>query len=394
MISLNDGRSELFQWDTARKLTVDAGCSQVHFSNKVYGNSIDVAIIDGVADIPDILLQSDRDLHVWAYIGTPEDGYTKIAKTFKVNRRNKPAGYIYTPPEKPATTAISWNDLEDKPFYDTRETITTTINVDIEWDGNTAGKVSDSGGRYYKVSDLVFSNEDARKMIFTTTDGRIDLSSVGSHWSGDNWFGNGEQGLLIIRKAGEYDGFSGTYFPATFMEAGVYFRGDGRSLTGNIESTQVVGELKPIESKYIPETSQPVSWDDVTDKPFGEEVLFSGNADFVDPIPGIQVACAEIQLAPYDLEEGDEITITYSDTGYSMSDALKKTYDGLYTTDFHYNFKTGVATLNGDYYEETHTVEIKRTTVATQRLNFDSMPKSQILQMVLSVIQPAEEESS
>ena len=97
MLELNDGRSELWQWDTGRTLIVDADCSQVHFSNKVFGRSIDVDVSYGVAIIPDILLQTDKDLIVWAFVGTAENGYTKISKTFKVNRRNKPADYVFTP---------------------------------------------------------------------------------------------------------------------------------------------------------------------------------------------------------------------------------------------------------------------------------------------------------
>ena len=100
MLTLNDGRSELWQWDTGRTLAVDADCSQVHFSNKVFGRSIDVDVSDGVAIIPDILLQTDKDLNVWAFVGTAENGYTKISKTFKVNRRNKPADYVFTPQEQ------------------------------------------------------------------------------------------------------------------------------------------------------------------------------------------------------------------------------------------------------------------------------------------------------
>lgn len=100
MLTLNDGRSELWQWDTGRKLTVDAECSQVHFSNKVFGRSIDIDVIDGSAIIPDILLQTDKDLNAWAFVGTAENGYTKISKTFKVNRRNKPADYVFTPQEQ------------------------------------------------------------------------------------------------------------------------------------------------------------------------------------------------------------------------------------------------------------------------------------------------------
>lgn len=107
MMTLNDGRSELWQWDTNRKLTVDADCSQVHFSNKVFGRSIDVDVTDGVAIIPDVLLQTDKDLNAWAFVGTAENGYTKISKTFKVNRRNKPADYVFTPVEQTTIAEIA-----------------------------------------------------------------------------------------------------------------------------------------------------------------------------------------------------------------------------------------------------------------------------------------------
>lgn len=106
MLTLNDGRSELWQWDTGRKLTVDADCSQVHFSNKVFGRSKDVDVVDGVAIIPDFLLQTDNDLTAWAFVGTAENGYTKISKTFKVNRRNKPADYVFTPPDQTSLEEI------------------------------------------------------------------------------------------------------------------------------------------------------------------------------------------------------------------------------------------------------------------------------------------------
>ena len=112
MLTLNDGRSELWQWDTGRTLTVDADCSQVHFSNKVFGRTIDVNVSYGVAIIPDILLQTDKDLNVWAFVGTSENGYTKISKTFKVNRRNKPADYVFTPPDQ--TTLSELADRLDK----------------------------------------------------------------------------------------------------------------------------------------------------------------------------------------------------------------------------------------------------------------------------------------
>lgn len=99
MLTLNDGRSELWQWDTGRKLTVDADCTQVHFSNKLLGRSIDVDVIDGVANIPDVILQTDKYFTAWAFVGSAKNGYTKISKVFKVNKRNKPADYVFTPVE-------------------------------------------------------------------------------------------------------------------------------------------------------------------------------------------------------------------------------------------------------------------------------------------------------
>ena len=106
MLTLNDGRSELWQWDTGRKISVDVDCSQVHFSNKVFGRSIDVDVIDGIAIIPDILLQTDKELTAWAFVGTPENGYTKISKVFKVNKRNKPADYVFTPTDQTSLEEI------------------------------------------------------------------------------------------------------------------------------------------------------------------------------------------------------------------------------------------------------------------------------------------------
>lgn len=106
MLTLNDGRNELWQWDTGRTLKVDADCSQVHFSNKVFGRSVDIPVVDGVVEIPDFLLQTDKDLTAWAFVGTTENGYTKISKVFKVNKRNKPSDYVFTPPDQTSLEEI------------------------------------------------------------------------------------------------------------------------------------------------------------------------------------------------------------------------------------------------------------------------------------------------
>ena len=129
MLTLNDGRSELWQWDTGRTLAVDADCSQVHFSNKVFGRSIDVDVVNGAAIIPDVLLQTDKDLNVWAFVGTAENGYTKISKTFAVNRRNKPADYVFTPTDQMTLQTIQSQigDLADL-TTEAKDTLVAAIN--------------------------------------------------------------------------------------------------------------------------------------------------------------------------------------------------------------------------------------------------------------------------
>lgn len=97
-IKLADGRGELYQWDTGRKVVIDdESIKQVHYQNRFYGRTIDVDVSGGFAIIPDRLLQSCSPLVVFAWSGNPYDGYTKIEKTFEVNRRNKPSGYVFTP---------------------------------------------------------------------------------------------------------------------------------------------------------------------------------------------------------------------------------------------------------------------------------------------------------
>ena len=153
---LDDGRSELWQWDTGRTLTVDADCSQVHFSNKVFGRSIDVDVTNGVAIIPDVLLQSDKDLNVWAFVGAAENGYTKISKTFKVNRRNKPADYVFTPTDQMTLQTIQSQigDLADL-TTEAKDTLVAAINEIFQSGG--AGSV-DPAAIAQAVEDYMAAN--------------------------------------------------------------------------------------------------------------------------------------------------------------------------------------------------------------------------------------------
>ncbi len=159
MLTLNDGRTELWQWDTGRTLAVDADCSQVHFSNKVFGRSIDVDVVDGAAVIPDILLQTDKDLNVWAFVGTAENGYTKISKTFNVNRRNKPADYVFTPVEQTTIAEIA--------------AIAQSVRDDADA-GLFNGKRGSDGGWY--TPSVTQPDENTLRMAFTPS--KDDMPAV------------------------------------------------------------------------------------------------------------------------------------------------------------------------------------------------------------------------
>ena len=108
MFKIYDGRDQFFQWDLNRKLIVnDPTVKQVHFCNKTDNCSLVVEVYeeDGLylADVPNILLQSDWNIRVYGY----DSEYTKHYAVYKVQSRTKPTDYVYT-----ETEVKSWEDLD------------------------------------------------------------------------------------------------------------------------------------------------------------------------------------------------------------------------------------------------------------------------------------------
>lgn len=96
-ITLDDGRTELWQWDTGRKIVVDdKSVSEVHYSKYSSTQAITREVINGKAEIPNYLLQDTHDVTVYAYSGSIENGYTAAEKTFSVAKKPKPANYVET----------------------------------------------------------------------------------------------------------------------------------------------------------------------------------------------------------------------------------------------------------------------------------------------------------
>lgn len=110
MFKIYDGRNQFYQWDIDRKVVVnDKTVNEVHFCNRTDDCSLvcEVYDLDGlrVADVPNILLQNNWRINVYAY----DSNYTKYNEVFEVIRRTKPADYVYT-----ETEIKNYDDLVDR----------------------------------------------------------------------------------------------------------------------------------------------------------------------------------------------------------------------------------------------------------------------------------------
>lgn len=106
MFRIVDGREYFYQWDLDRQIAVsDSSIVEVHFCNRTDDCSLVVEVNDGVANVPNILLQSNFDVRVFGYDGKA----TLHEKVFKVKARTKPADYTYK-----ETEIKSYEYLENK----------------------------------------------------------------------------------------------------------------------------------------------------------------------------------------------------------------------------------------------------------------------------------------
>lgn len=124
-ITLDDGRTELWQWDTGRKIVVDdKSVSEVHYSKYSSTQAITRPVINGKAEIPNYLLQ---DTH--AYSGSIENGYTMAEKTFDVAKKPKPANYVETEEDK-AILAKLYAEIGDlsELYTEAKDNLVSAIN--------------------------------------------------------------------------------------------------------------------------------------------------------------------------------------------------------------------------------------------------------------------------
>lgn len=104
MFKIYGDRAELWQWDLNQKLIVENDTiNEVHFCDGIGNCSLvcEVYELDGlrVANIPNVILQDNCDMNIFAFVKDQNGSYTKHREVLKVNRRSKPADYIYTDTE-------------------------------------------------------------------------------------------------------------------------------------------------------------------------------------------------------------------------------------------------------------------------------------------------------
>lgn len=84
--------TQLYQWDTGRLVKVtDNEADHVHFANKGDSEAAIMDISDSQSKIPDYLLQTGKQLCVYAV----KNGITVESKTFFVSDRERPENYVY-----------------------------------------------------------------------------------------------------------------------------------------------------------------------------------------------------------------------------------------------------------------------------------------------------------
>lgn len=110
MFKIYDGREKFYQWDLDRRLVVeDPSVTEVHFCNRTDSCSLvcETFVEDGLTlvNVPNILLQTNWKIHVYAYDGS----YTKHEECYEVKSRTKPSDYVYE-----ETVVKTWDELEER----------------------------------------------------------------------------------------------------------------------------------------------------------------------------------------------------------------------------------------------------------------------------------------
>lgn len=267
-LELADGRGELFQWDTGRRLRVGSGVEQIHYQNRALGGSVDVDVgTDGTAIIPDELLQDCHTLTAYAYVTDDTGAYTMVQVDFAVHKRAKPAGYVYTPTDQMTLQTIQRQigDLADL-TTEAKDTLVAAINEAARTGGGAGSmelRVADGYIQYSTDGGSTWTNLIA---VAELKGGKGDSGADGiTPTIGDNgnWFLGAEDTGKPSRGAAGAKGDTGATGPAgPAGPAGAPGKdGAGMDITG-----ATIGQIAKITA--VDTDGKPTAWGPV-DMPSG-----------------------------------------------------------------------------------------------------------------------------
>lgn len=155
MFKIADGREHFYQWDLNRQIAVeDAAITELHFCNKTDNCSLVVEVKNGLANVPNVLLQTAWDIRVYGYTNE----YTKVEKRFKVVARTKPSDYVYTETEVKNYGVLEEEILELKQRVYQTETGLRAVNDTAKDALSTAdGAMNSAIGLRIRVDNIEFN---------------------------------------------------------------------------------------------------------------------------------------------------------------------------------------------------------------------------------------------
>lgn len=280
-ITLDDGRTELWQWDTGRKIVVDdKSVSEVHYSKYSSTQAITREVINGKAEIPNFLLQDTHAVTVYAYAGSIENGYTMAEKTFNVAKKPKPANYVETEEDKAilAKLKAAIGDLSELQT-EAKNNLVSAINEAAASGGSVPKPLTydymPAGYPSKSVQTVTLMEE--QEVTFTNSDGiyqatapvKIDVSEGQTYtvvWDGVEY-------SCVCHTIGPYEyignpevlGSESTGEPFLYLN-GMWASYD-TSTSHTIKVTTISTVYQTIDEKYLPESAfTNAEWSKISNK--------------------------------------------------------------------------------------------------------------------------------
>ena len=156
--------NELYQWDTGRRVVVTGiEVEYVHFANQGDSKAVIMGAVDIHAQIPDFLLQSGKQLCVYAV----KDGITVESKTFYVKKRERPENYVYEDDQRNYIYELITNAEEaiESMWWAYQDTTLATENANLATENanNSADRANLAAKNAHEASDK--ANHTAKSLM-------------------------------------------------------------------------------------------------------------------------------------------------------------------------------------------------------------------------------------